>query len=70
MGEIIREAGQEHQGAIVRHNVERVEVRRGEVIAIEPRPEVRPFYAGLAMAAPDGRGVLTASTEEKLAAYL
>ena len=54
MGEIIREAGQEHQRAIVRHIVERVEVRRGEVIAIEPRPEARPFFEGMAVAPPDG----------------
>ena len=50
--------------------MERVVVTDGEVTDIGLRPEARPFYAGLVMAPPDGRGALTAKPEEKLAAYL
>jgi hypothetical protein len=54
MAEVIRGTALEHQRAIVRHIVERVQVHEGEVIGIEPRPEARPFFEGMAVAPPDG----------------
>jgi site-specific DNA recombinase len=67
---IIRETTPEHQAALIKHIVERVTVTDGAVTGIELRPEARPFYAGLVMAPPDGRGASTAKPEEKLAAFL
>ena len=70
MGEVIRETSPEHQQTIVRHVVERVEIQDGVVVGIDTRPEARPFFDGMAVAPPDGRGALTAKPEENLAAYL
>gem|GEM_PF-3961753 len=44
----------EHQQAIVRHIVERVEIQDGVVVGIDTRPEARPFFEGMAVAPPDG----------------
>jgi hypothetical protein len=52
---IIREATLVHQSALVKHIVERVTIKGGEVEDIALRPEARPFYAGLVVAPPDGR---------------
>ena len=67
---IIRETTPEHQTALIKHILERVTVTDGEVTGIELRPEARPFYAGLLMAPPDGRGARAAKPEDMLAAYL
>jgi hypothetical protein len=47
-----------------------VEIQDGVVVEIDTRPEARPFFDGMAVAPPDGRGAPTASPEEKLVAYL
>ena len=53
MADVIRETSPQHQQAIVRNIVERVEVRGREVISIEPRSEARPFFDGMAVAPTD-----------------
>ena len=71
MGKVIRETSPEHQQAIVRHIVERVEIQDGVVVGIDTRPEARPFFEGMAVAPPDGRGArITTAQVERLAVYL
>ena len=55
MGKVIRETSPEHQQAIVRHIVERVDIQDGVVVGVDTRPEARPFFEGMAVAPPDGR---------------
>ena len=52
IAQIIRETTSEHQGALVRHIVETVTVKGGEVVNVCLRTEARPFYAEFGNGAP------------------
>ena len=58
LGPLLRATPPDHQGALIRHIVERVVIDSGDVRDIEPRLEALPFFAamrsGMAMAPPEG----------------
>ena len=55
---VLKETTPEHQGALVRHIVERVTIQGGNVADITLRPEARPFYSEFGNGAPGrARGV-------------
>ena len=68
--DVIRATTPEHQGAIIRHIVERVILGAGEVRDVHIRMEAAPFFAGIrdgmAVAPPEG---FEPAIPERLDAY-